>query len=272
MSKMSYTMIKGEVHMDPMVRSLGENFRARLAYLVIISSPSTPYNGYFYYPYELLKAHSGIDENSIPSAIALLSEAGLIEYDASTDFVRVVGWFYKFYMPDNADHLSKVIKDFLRDPLPRNAMSARCVAEFFVGALVRAKAFKRDRKNTANFYAHLQIGVADAEILYPDLLDVIQQEIATFAPEVRKDFALLCPETGALELTKCKGEHFDGTVYPPCPDPVCTVGTQEDEIEINKQKEAGSSSEGLSASTNVTQIRPQSSTLNSEIARMARMK
>lgn len=263
MSKVSFTMVKSDIHNDPKIRSLPKNDVARLAYFVMTTSPSTTYTGCFFYPIEHLCSHSGIDREIATSSMERLVGVGLVEYDHQTEFVRLVGWFYKFFVPANADHLSKVVKSFLRDPLPRNAMSARAVSEFIVGSLVKAKSFDRNKPHTANYYAHLQTCVTDAEILYPDLLAAIRAEIVLNAPEVRDDFAILHPESGALKLDKCIGEHGGPTVQTPSPDHVGTVPTQKKENKKDKNT-------GAPLPATVTPLRPLASTLNSEIARKAR--
>lgn len=159
MAHMEFTMLSTDLRRDPKWRTLESHKVARLAYLSFMTSSLISFTGHFHLPLAVFTYESMIPRQDLLDALKTLQGADLVEFDQTTEFVRIVGWFDQRRTPCNANRLKAALKNYKQPHLPTDAMTARSLAELSVAALIRSISFKADteesRKHKGGFVAQM---------------------------------------------------------------------------------------------------------------------
>ena len=118
----------------------------RWAYVCVHLTPLSSFTGVFNYPFVMWRADANLTEDELESAIARLEAAGLIEWDANEELVRIVG-FHRQRPPENASRSMSLAVDFSDMMLCEDSslgIVLRAAAEFAVAAIERSRNWKPD--------------------------------------------------------------------------------------------------------------------------------
>ena len=110
MSSRTYAQIECSLKGSKRVRKLSSH-KAKWAYLCAHLSDFCTYTGVFRYPLPVWAHDAQLNVSELETAIAELSEAGLIDHDPEEGFVRIAGWFHKRSGPDNPNRVDSIIAD-----------------------------------------------------------------------------------------------------------------------------------------------------------------
>lgn len=237
MASMQYIMMETDVGSEPRLRALADDPIARLTYFGLMTSSKISYSGYFRYPIQIFEYESMLSAKELDAALTKLVHVGLIEHDRSTEFVRIVGWFYGRYAPENVSRLKSVATGYLRDRLPNHALTVASIAEFVIGALVRSKSFHPDKDHTAEYYATLQKLAIAANDIFDGLPLALEREVERYGRDVRDTYELLIAANGFVQTIDHPVGHRAVRVNPGCGHPAGTVPSQENRKEEEQEKE-----------------------------------
>lgn len=118
----------------------------RWAYICVHLTPLSSFTGVFNYPVVMWCADANLNEDDLRGAIVRLEAAGLIEWDADEELVRIVG-FHRQRPPENASRSMSLASDFSGMMLCEDSslgIVLRAAAEFAVAAIERSRNWKPD--------------------------------------------------------------------------------------------------------------------------------
>lgn len=233
MAYMEFTMLSTELRRDPRWRRLKEHDKARLTFLSLFPTSLVDFTGYFHLPLEVFMYESMISEQDVLEAFATLQAVGLIEYDETTEFLRIVGWFSQRQTPCNAKYLKSVLKNYKLPHLPNDWMTARSLAELSIAALIRSRRFLADtdasRAHKGMYVGSMCKFIEDSILKMPDLPHALMAEFERADPEYRVFFDEVATMVPGLEkcrqLPSLRSEDLNGlpTVQGRLPDRPDTV-------------------------------------------------
>lgn len=148
-----FAQIDFDLFSEPVFRSLSSN-DVRFIYLTAHCSKLSNYVGLFRYPKEIWGYDANVKPVEIDAAIVELERCGLVEYDISTQTLRLVGWFKNLYGPANGNQMKSHIKSFRGLSEVDPGMFCRTVAEFTVAS------FRKSIHWEPNSPEHSKIGDA----------------------------------------------------------------------------------------------------------------
>lgn len=179
MSMMKFTKIDTSIHDNPSWRNLESERDARLAYFGIIAGCRTNYSGFFYCRVGAFACESMFAETEVPNLFEVLQNHGLIEYDRVSSWIRVNGWYYGQYAPQNASEARRRANFYLTENLPAAQITNNSISEFVVGSLRRAASFKPDSKHALDVYTVLSDFIRTAIPTNQGLLGQLENELQT---------------------------------------------------------------------------------------------
>lgn len=148
-----YAQIDFDLFSEPVFRNLSSN-DVRFIYLTAHCSKLSNYLGLFRYPKEIWSYDANVKPVEIDVALAELEKSELVEYDVSTQTIRLVGWFKTLNAPVNGNQMKGHIKSFRGLSEVEAGMLCRSVAEFTVSSFGKAIHWE------LNSPEHIKIGEA----------------------------------------------------------------------------------------------------------------
>lgn len=177
MSGMHFAKIEKALHDRAEWRAISDDRLARYTYLIIRTSTRLNFSGCYHYPLQLLSFEATICEQHLPDIIDRLIRERLIEYDYASGWVRIEGWYYGTYAPENASKVKKWSRIYLEGQFPQCHLTTNSVAEFVVGALRRAGNFHEDSKHAEAVYHVLERFIRNASQLFSGLPQALEREL-----------------------------------------------------------------------------------------------
>lgn len=235
--------------------SLGSNHPARTVYWMSRVNSNSVYLGFYRFTRREMINDCEVTEAELSQIIDVLKAADLIDYDDESGFVRVVGWFYEEYAPENRSQVITRSREYLTNRVPRAKITARSIAEFLCGSAVRVSEYDPESKHGPEVIEELRRFIVQAKHKHPDLN-------AAMIDEVRRQRLEEVPEVKDI----CFG-LFDYSMVPArCPHDSPTMPPQERKAESEKGKEKGN----RVTPNDLAQYPPKAETLDSLVAREAR--
>lgn len=177
MSGMHFAKIEKALHDRAEWRAILDDPLARYTYLIIRTSTRLNFSGCYHYPLPLLSFETTICEQRLPDIIDRLISERLIEYDYASGWVRIEGWYYGTYAPENASKVKKWSRIYLEGQFPQCDLATNSVAEFVVGALRRAGNFHEDSKHAEPVYQVLYSFTRNASQIFSGLPQALEREL-----------------------------------------------------------------------------------------------
>ncbi|MEP3027174.1 MAG: hypothetical protein ABJO67_03745 [Pseudoruegeria sp.] len=268
MSTMKFTKISTAFHDNPKWRQLEGERDARLAFWGVITGSRINYTGFYYCRLGAFASDNMFTEEEVLTLFETLQKHGLIEYDNSTGWLRVIGWYYGEYAPKNKSETTRRANFFLTEDLPMTPITNNAIAEFVVGTLRRAACIDLDSHHPVEIYSKLADFVKSAVVTFDGLLEHLQREFhskgnysGAHLQGVGVELLKLATMSASAPLLRPPCEDGADRVSLPCDHPVAIVPPQR-EREKEKEERKPESSNGSS--------RPLLQTLNSRIAIKAR--
>lgn len=178
MAEMKFVKCQSSIHETEEWIALAEDPTARAAYFAALTSFRATYLGLFRYPKREFSFESLTPPNDIDRVIETLVRARLIEYDHEHGYVRLVGWFYGTYAPENKSTVISRTKSYLNSELPTAEIVTRSMAEFVCGSAVRTGQYDPESDHGPEVIEVLRDFMVRVFPRYPDLKDAINAEIA----------------------------------------------------------------------------------------------
>jgi hypothetical protein len=195
-----------------------------------------------------------VTEAELNEVIEVLKSANLIDYDDESGFIRVVGWFYEEYAPENRSQVITRSREYLTNRVPRAKITARSIAEFLCGSAMRVSEYDPNSKHGPEVVEELRRFIVQARHKHPDLDDAMVEE-------VRRQRLEEVPEIKDISFG-----FFDySTVPTPSPQDAHTMLAQERKAEPERAKEKGN---GITP-IEMVKISPRTETLKSSMAQNA---
>jgi len=249
--------------------------KAKWAYLCVHLSDYCTYTGLFRYPLHVWAHDAQMSVEEIRTAIDALCEAGLIDFDAENEFVRIVGWFHKRSGPDNPNRVDSVISDLSGFDDVDPVMYCKSVSELAASSVKRSLRWKQDGAAQAQLYVSLKRFLPEVFQDFGDqFLEAIADELGAVSQTVGTELTAIFPP---LAINRSKGSAR----VPPA---VAEHETRRDGNETNTKKDKNETADFHGADKMATwdarQIEemqresrgPNASTLNSPLAQSARTK
>ena len=177
MSGMHFAKIEKTLHDRAEWRAISDDRLARYTYLIIRTSTRLNFSGCYHYPFPLLSFETTICEQHLTDIIDRLIRERLIEYDYSSGWVRIEGWYYGTYAPENASKVKKWSRIYLEGQFPHCDLTTNSVAEFVVGALRWAGNFHEDSKHAEPVYQVLHSFTRNASQIFSGLPEALEREL-----------------------------------------------------------------------------------------------
>lgn len=112
-----------------------------------MTSSLVTYTGHFHLPLPVFAHDSMIPQDELLAGLDDLSEVGLIEFDKTTEIVRLVGWFNERRTPENLNFLKCLVRIYEQDHLPRDEIMARSISELTLAVLRKSRKLKVNKTN-----------------------------------------------------------------------------------------------------------------------------
>lgn len=253
-----YAQIDFDLFSDPRFRALSSN-DVRFIYLTAQCSKLSNYIGLFRYPVEVWSYDANVKPLEVEAAIEELSACGLVDYDFEQQVLRLIGWFYSLYAPENGNQMKGHIKSFQGMSFCPAEMYCQAVSEFTVSSFVQTLQWDElspeHRKVTQAFRAFLKATFFRYGDSFIDvLLDEVNRSGKSVYGVIQSCFQLL-PDDG-LEVVKPFRRGSE------------TVLKQERTVDESKINQKNLDLDRRASKQN--QPQPLATTVNSRIARDAR--
>ena len=215
MGARTFAQINCSILRSRKLRGLGH--AERWAYLCTHLTPQAGFTGIFHYPIALWAADAGIDEGKLGQAISRLTDAGLIEWDADEELVRVIG-VHRQRPPENASRAIGLIQDFIDltntlEPETGN-MILRGASELVAASVARAQRWDPEKGEFDKLRNALGDFLRRTYQEFDDrLLDALQTEMQASNKAAKAEIgSLLPPLTDYQQNTVCTpSAHPAGT-------------------------------------------------------------
>ncbi len=212
----TYAQIECSLKGSKKIRGLSSH-KVRWVYLCAHLSDFATYTGVFRYPRPMWAYDAQLDPDGLDDAIAELIEAGLIDYDAEDDFIRIVGWFHKRSGPDNPNRVQSVIADLTGLSELPEAMLQKASAELVCASVKRSLRWTEDSGARSKLYKMLSAFLREVHLEIGDALIVaLRSEMEASSAAVQSEIGAIFPP---LTITGGTGEgNRSGRVTPTLPE------------------------------------------------------
>ncbi len=120
---------------------------AKVAYLAAYTSKTSSYEGLFEYPLLVMADDINETPQRTRTAIERLIDRGLVEYDLTSEWIRLIGWNRSPNCPQNPSVALKRITDLVESGCPDVGMLCRTFAELAIKVFERSEGWNsRDEK------------------------------------------------------------------------------------------------------------------------------